>query len=88
AMEQGLSYFLDHNFALQENETLKKERVLAAQRSLVTKQLELENNKLRSLLGTRERVSVPSVVGEVLYDSRDSFTRKVVIDLGSEQNLH
>lgn len=87
SMEHGLSYFLDHNFALQENETLKKERVLAAQRSLVTKQLELENNRLRSLLGTRERVSVPSIVGEVLYDSRDSFTRKVVIDLGSEQNL-
>ena len=46
-----------------------------------------ENANLRKLLGTREKLKVQSVVTEILYDARDSFTRKIIVDRGSKDNI-
>ena len=46
-----------------------------------------ENNHLRQLMEARERVPVKSMLGEILYDARDVFTRKVVLDRGSRQGV-
>ncbi len=56
---------------------------LQSQRALQVEQLSLENVRLRALLGMRERVNVPALAAQVLYDAADPFTRKVIIDKGS-----
>lgn len=56
---------------------------LQSQRALQVEQLALENAKLRSLLALRERVNVPALAAQVLYDAADPFTRKIIIDKGA-----
>lgn len=56
---------------------------LQSQRALQVEQLTLENARLRMLLSMRERVNVPALAAQVLYDAADPFTRKVIIDKGS-----
>jgi len=65
------------------------ERKLAAQaeRTMRVEQLERENARLRELLALRARLQVKSHTAEVLYDSADPYTRKVVIDQGSTQGV-
>ena len=46
-----------------------------------------ENSQLRKLMDARERVPVKSMMGEVLYEARDVFTRKIVLDRGSRQGV-
>ena len=50
-------------------------------------QLFVENAHLRKLLGTSEQLPVQSVMSEILYDARDVFTRKIVLDRGSRHGV-
>jgi len=45
-------------------------------------QLVRENAQLRALLGLRERLETPVHAAQVLYDTADPYTRRVVIDKG------
>lgn len=45
--------------------------------------LEAENRRLRALLGLREALETPAVAAQVLYDSPDLYSRRLVIDRGS-----
>jgi len=56
-------------------------------RSGQVEQLALENLQLRRLLELRERLTSSTLAAEVLYDSADPFTRKVVIDKGALQGV-
>ncbi len=58
-----------------------------ALRSGQVEQLALENLQLRRLLDLRERLTSSTLAAEVLYDSADPFTRKVVIDKGALQGV-
>lgn len=58
-----------------------------ALRSMQVEQLKLENERLRKLLELRESMSGQSQAAEVLYDTADPYTRKVVIDRGSTQGV-
>lgn len=51
------------------------------------RQLQLENDQLRRLLGLRDRISTPGQAAEVLYDAADPYTRKVFIDKGLSQGV-
>ena len=46
-------------------------------------QLILENQRLRQLMGLRERVAAPAQAAQVLYDAADPYTRKIIIDKGA-----
>jgi rod shape-determining protein MreC len=50
-------------------------------------QLAAENKRLRELAGARERAAVRSVLSEVLYETRDPFTRKLVLDKGAQHQV-
>jgi rod shape-determining protein MreC len=65
-----------------ENEALRREAVERALRAQQVEILEAENEQLRRLLGARERTGAPAVLARVLYESRDRFTRKLVLDQG------
>ncbi|MCM5679137.1 rod shape-determining protein MreC [Schlegelella sp. S2-27] len=49
--------------------------------------LERENSRLRALLQLRPAVQARTQAAEVLYDTPDPFSRRVVIDIGSTQGV-
>lgn len=71
----------------QENEQLKTKDLLAASDLLTLKALRAENAQLRRLFEARERIPRPSTFAEILYQARDPFSRKVIIDKGSHQGI-
>lgn len=50
-------------------------------------QLQLENARLRALLGLRERVQPTGITAQVLYDATDPYSRRVVIGKGRLQGV-
>lgn len=80
-------YFTEINSLRHENAELKRIEALNAKALLQIEQLASENKRLRDLAGARERASVRSVLAEVLYETRDPFTRKLVLDKGAQQQV-
>ena len=70
-----------------ENAELHRIEAANARTLLQAEQLADENAQLRRLLGAREPLAVRSAVAEVLYDARDAFARRVVIDQGAQQGV-
>lgn len=66
----------------QENSELKKLEIANAKKLLQGDRYAAENAQLRSLAGAREQAVVKSITAEVLYETRDVFTRKLVLDKG------
>lgn len=60
---------------------------LQSERASRVEQLLSENQRLRALLELREPLSVRSRAAEVVYESTDPYSRKVVIDRGQTQGL-
>lgn len=52
-----------------------------------TQTLKQENEELRRLLGLRDALSVQTLAAQVLYEQRDVFARRVVIDRGAADGL-
>jgi rod shape-determining protein MreC len=71
----------------QENTELKKIEILNSKNLLKAEQLSAENIQLRALIGAREQTSTASLAVEVLYESRDAFTRKLVLDKGQTAGI-
>src|SRR5260221_7342309 len=71
----------------QENEQLKAKQLLAANEVLTADALRAENAQLRRLFEARERLPRPSTLAEILYQGRDPFSRKGIIDKGSRQGI-
>ncbi|MNJ88166.1 Cell shape-determining protein MreC [compost metagenome] len=80
-------YFTSLSDIKKENEKLKQQQTLNARTLQQGQQLLAENTQLRELLGTSERLPVKSVLGEILYDTRDAFTRKIVLDRGTQHGV-
>ena len=70
-----------------ENTELKRIEIANARQLLQVEQLAQENRQLRELTGARDRAAVRSVVAEVLYDTRDPFSRKLVLDKGLQHGI-
>ena len=71
----------------QENDQLKARDLVAASDLLTLEALRAENAQLRRLLEARERVPRSSTLAEILYQGRDPFSRKVIIDKGSQRGV-
>jgi rod shape-determining protein MreC len=71
----------------QENQQLKAKQLLAANELLTVQALRSENAQLRRLLEARERLPRESTLAEILYQGRDPFSRKVIIDKGRQQGV-
>ncbi len=80
-------YFSSLSALQAENEKLKRQHLENAQALLQTEQLMVENAQLRSILGAAERLPVASVMSEILYDARDAYTRKIILNRGSHHGL-
>ncbi len=82
AASNASRYAIDQRLLIAENARLKSAQLDSAKANLRTAQLESENTNLRGLLAMKERLPVAAVAAEMLYDARDPFTRKVIIDKG------
>ena len=81
------NYFGTTTALREENTALKTRQLRAAQELLVLESLKDENNQLRRLLDAQERLPRKSVFAEILYAARDPFSRKLVIDKGSQNGI-
>lgn len=86
-VEGGVHYFETLNTAQQEQAQARKRLNLQSQRANQVEPLLLENERLRKLLGLRERLTSPALAAQVIYDAADPYTRKVVIDKGLADNV-
>lgn len=80
-------YFGDADRMRAENAELRRLEVANARALLQAEHLAAENAQLRALLGARERTAIPSVMAEVLYDTRDPYTRRIVVDRGLQHGV-
>ena len=70
-----------------ENRQLALEKNTLAQTALRAESLAAENAHLRKLAGLREAQTSKSVAAEILYDARDPFSRKVIVDRGTNDGV-
>jgi rod shape-determining protein MreC len=80
-------YFTSIRTLERENDALKRQQVESAQALLQGQQMAQENERLRKLLGARERTGNASVLGEVLYESRDRFSHRLVLHVGADEGV-
>ena len=73
--------------ALASEAAARRALAVQAERAGRVEQLLSENERLRELLDLRSSFTVKSQAAEVLYESTDPYSRKVVIDRGQTQGL-
>jgi len=82
-----VNYFGSTAALREENTALKTKQLRAAPELLQLEALKEENHQLRRLLEAQERLPRKSVFAEILYAGRDPFSRKVVIDKGTQNGI-
>ncbi len=80
-------FFVSQSRLQQDNSTLRRERLRDAEQLLTLEALRAENRNLRALLGAREPIASQSLVASIAYVGRDAFSRKVIIDKGSQAGI-
>ncbi|PJI99563.1 rod shape-determining protein MreC [Acidovorax sp. 69] len=78
----GSGYFQSLKAAQEDLDAARKKMTLMGQRANQAEQLALENGRLRKLLALRDRLETPAQPAEVIYDTADPYTRRVVLDRG------
>ena len=79
----GLGQYFDDLETAQAAAQIFQTRTIAqAQRLQLVEQLTRENAQLRELLDLREQMAGPSKAVEVLYDTADPYTDRIVVDRG------
>lgn len=82
AYQEISQYFSSLSSAKAAQEEVLKKHSLQSQRANQVEQLTLENQRLRKLLGLRERLQSNAIAAQVIYDAADPYSRKVIIDKG------
>ena len=78
----GSGYFQSLQSAQAEADAAAQKLVVVSQQAHQAEQLAQENIRLRKLLELRDRLDTPAQAAQVIYDTADAFTRRVVIDQG------
>lgn len=87
AAETVGDYFTSMASLNREIDQLRRERVELGRALADRSELATENERLRALLGAREQIGAPGLAAQVLYESRDRFARKLVLDKGGRDGL-
>lgn len=87
AVQWGGQYVGDVHAARQEAAEARAELTRQARRAALVEHLAQENRELRTLLGMRERLPPEARSAEVLFETADLYSRKVVIDQGQLQGI-
>ncbi len=84
AAEGIASYFASQSQLRTENEDLRARLLASAQGAQRFEAAAAEASHLRRLIGAAERIERKSMPAEILYSGRDPYTRKVILDRGSQ----
>jgi rod shape-determining protein MreC len=87
AAEAVSDYFTSIGALHREIDQLQRERVEQGRALADRGELAAENERLRALLGARQQVGAPGLAAQVIYESRDRFSRKLVLDRGERDGL-
>jgi rod shape-determining protein MreC len=88
AIAQRIGEFFVTNSSLRaDNARLTEENFANSAAISQLKALRAENTRLRDLLGARQRFDFKVSAADVLYAARDPFSRKVVVDKGSQHDV-
>lgn len=71
----------------QENARLRAQQLQVSGQLLLHEHLRQENENLRGLLSMNTRLSVNTLAAEIVFTARDPFSRKVILDKGSQQGI-
>ena len=80
-------YLARQSTLLRDNEELRRRQLGTANLLLRQQHLEQENKRLRALLDMRARLRVEGRIAEILYAARDPFSRRGIIDKGSQHGI-
>ncbi len=86
-LRRAQEYFSSLASLQKEIDDLRVKQASNAQALQQSAQLSAENTHLRNLLDSHARIPVKSVMSEILYDTRDAFTRKIVLDRGTQHGV-
>lgn len=70
-----------------DNARMREQQVLNSRQLQESAQLLAENTHLRKLLDASERVQTKTLLSEILYDARDPFSRKIILDRGQTHGI-
>ena len=87
ALQGASDYFIGLQRAMAAEEAAKSALANQAERALRVESLLIENNRLRALLELRSNLTVRTQAAQVLYEASDPYSRKVVIDRGSNSAI-
>ncbi|MBV6410309.1 MAG: rod shape-determining protein MreC [Burkholderiales bacterium] len=85
--EQLGGYFTSLAVLQRENVHLKRKELESANWLMRQQHLELENQRLRELLDMKVRQPVSGTLAEILYAARDPFSRRIIVDKGSQDGI-
>ncbi|MDP2247934.1 MAG: rod shape-determining protein MreC, partial [Nitrosomonadales bacterium] len=80
-------YLTTHTTLVEHNQELNRQALDDGAKLQRLHELEVENEHLRSLLGASQVIAQPARLGEILHLGRDPFSQKMVVNLGSRQNI-
>jgi rod shape-determining protein MreC len=85
--ERLSGYFASQTQLRDENSELRSKLLAASQSAQRFEAAQAETQQLRRLIGAAERLPLKSLPAEILYNGRDPYSRKVVIDKGSQHGV-
>ena len=87
AMGQSAGYLQALQRSQAEAAGARQALILMSERATQAEQLLQENARLRGLLGLRDRLVTSAQAAQILYDSADPYTRRVVVDQGGSHGV-
>jgi rod shape-determining protein MreC len=85
--ERISGYFASQSQLREENAELRAKLLIASQAAQRFEAAQAETSRLRRLIGAAERLPLKATPAEILYNGRDPYSRKVVIDKGSRNGI-
>lgn len=86
-VDHAIAYLQGMQNLRAENTRLTQAQLTTAPNLLRLEHLEVENERLRKLLVVNEREKASGEVAQIMYTSRDPFSRRVVIDKGQQSGI-
>lgn len=81
------SYFISQESLQKEVKNLNQRLLVQSAQLQALESLNVENQNLRDLLGAGKNSKQATHIAEIMYMGRDPFSHKVVINVGSNQNV-
>ena len=85
--QRASEFFVSSSSLKTENARLSQENMTSSAQLQQLAALKTENEQLRKLLSARERLTGQTTLAEILYAARDPFSRKIVLDQGSQNDV-